>query len=181
MNRCAWVNTKNLNYVKYHDTVWGKRVSDDKVLYEMFILECFQAGLSWECILNKIDAFRLEYENFDIEKVINFDKNKIEKMLKNPSIIRNKSKIIASIENSKVFKSIQCKFGSFYNYLLTFQSDTSFEEYSLHNSNALSDKISADLKKRGMKFVGTITIYSYLQAIGIINGHGKECDLYVKN
>lgn len=180
MNRCNWCNTSNDLYIKYHDEEWGILNTDDKYLYEMFILETFQAGLSWECILNKREAFRKAYDNFDINKVIKYDENKINNLLNNKNIIRNKLKIIASIKNSIIFKNIIQEYGSFYNYLLTFTKGNIYYNY-IEISSELSDHISQDLIKRGMKFVGTITIYSYLQAIGIINSHQKECFLYKDN
>ena len=174
MNRCNWVNLKNEEYVKYHDEEWGVALHDDKKLYELLILESFQAGLSWECILNKREAFKKSYDDFDINKVINYDENKIEELLLNKDIIRNKLKIKASINNSKIFKNIQKEYGSFSNYIWGFTNNTIIYEYN-KTSSELSDKISNDLKRRGMSFVGSTIIYSYLQAIGIINSHEKEC------
>ena len=179
MNRCKWCGEKNLKYIKYHDNEWGILNTNDKYLYEMLILESFQAGLSWECILNKRDAFRKAYDNFNINKVIKYDELKIEELLNNKDIIRNKSKIKSSINNSIIFKNIQNVFGSFYNYLCTFTNDKTYYENG-KTTNMLSDKISHDLYKRGMRYVGSIIIYSYLQAIGIINSHEKYCDLYKK-
>ena len=121
MNRCNWCNLKNPIYIKYHDEEWGILNTNDNYLYEMLILESFQAGLSWECVLNKREAFRKAYENFDINKVCNYDDNKIEELIKNKNIIRNKLKIKASINNSKIFKQIIKENGTFYNYLLTFK------------------------------------------------------------
>ncbi len=178
MKRCKWVNLKNPLYIKYHDEEWGVPVFDDKKLYELFILESFQAGLSWECVLNKREYFRKAYDNFDIDKVVLYDETKYAELLSNQNIIRNKLKIKASIKNSIIFKKIQKEFGSFYNYLNTFtNSEIIIEDYSIRTTSDLSDNISKDLKKRGMTFVGSTIIYSYLQAVGVINGHGKECDL----
>lgn len=174
--RCPWVNLNNPLYVKYHDEEWGKPVYDDAVLYELLILECFQAGLSWQCVLNKREDFRAAYEGFDIEKVIKFDDNKIAKLLQNPKIIRNRQKIEASIKNSLVFKQIQQERGSFSAYIWSFSKQQIIREDCMqHTTSPLSDAISKDLKKRGMRFVGSTTIYSYLQAIGIINGHTSDC------
>ena len=181
VNRCKWVNLNNKKYIKYHDEEWGKPIYDDNKLYELLILESFQAGLSWECILNKRDNFRKAYDNFDIDKIINYDKNKVDELLRNDGIIRNKLKINSSISNSIIYKDIQKEFGSFSNYIWGFTNNkVIYESYELRTTSPLSDKISKDLKKRGMKFVGTTIIYSYLQAIGIINAHSKECDLYKK-
>jgi len=175
--RCKWCNMKNSLYIKYHDEEWCKPNFDEKYLYEMLILESFQAGLSWECVLNKRQAFEMAYDNFNIEKVCQYDDEKIIELQQNKEIIRNKLKIKATINNSKIFKDIQKEYGSFYNYLKTFSNDIILYETD-KTTNELSDKISKDLQKRGMKFVGSTIIYSYLQAIGIIYSHGKECFLY---
>lgn len=180
MERCKWCNLNNPLYVKYHDEEWGVLNSDEHYLYEMFILESFQAGLSWECVLNKRDAFRIAYDNFDINKVIKYDDKKIDELVNNKGIIRNKLKIGASINNSIIFKSIEEEYGSFYDYLLSFSGNKILYEND-KTTNKLSDMLSNDLKRRGMKFVGSTIIYSYLQAIGLINSHFKECFLYQKN
>lgn len=175
--RCAWCNLKNQKYVEYHDNEWGIANFDDKYLFEMLILESFQAGLSWECVLNKRDSFRQAYDNFDIEKVCNYDEKKKQELISNAEIIRNKLKVNASVNNAKIFRDIKNEFGTFYNYLKTFTNGETYYEVGL-TSSELSDKISKDLKKRGMKFVGTTIIYSYLQAVGIINSHDKDCFMY---
>ena len=120
--RCKWCNLNNPKYIEYHDNEWCKPNYDDKYLFEMLILESFQAGLSWECVLNKRDDFRKAYDNFDIDKICNYDDTRIQELLNNDKIIRNKLKIKASITNSKIFKSIQNEYGSFYNYLKTFMN-----------------------------------------------------------
>lgn len=175
--RCAWCNLKNQKYVEYHDNEWGVANFNDKYLFEMLILESFQAGLSWECVLNKRDSFRQAYDNFDLEKVCNYDEKKKQELISNAEIIRNKLKVNASVNNAKIFRDIKNEFGTFYNYLKTFTNGETYYEVGL-TSSELSDKISKDLKKRGMKFVGTTIIYSYLQAIGIINSHDKDCFMY---
>ncbi len=180
MKRCKWCNLNNPKYIEYHDKEWGKANHNDKYLYEMLILECFQAGLSWECILNKRDNFRNAYDNFDINKVSLYDENKINELLNNKNIIRNKLKIKASINNTIIFKTIVNQYGSFYNYLKMFTNNRIIYEVD-KTTNKLSDDISKDLKKRGMKFVGSTTIYSYLQAIGVIYSHDRECFLYKNN
>ena len=177
--RCKWCNLNNPKYIEYHDHEWGIPNYDDKYLYEMLILESFQAGLSWECVLNKRDSFRKCYDNFDIDKVCIYDENKINELLSNKNIIRNKLKIKASINNSLIFKNIQEEYGTFHNYLKQFTNDKIIYEVD-KTTNELSDKISLDLKRRGMKFVGSTIIYSYLQAIGSIYSHDKECYLYLK-
>ena len=177
MNRCRWCNLDNELYVKYHDEEWCKLNLDDKYLFEMLILESFQAGLSWECILNKREAFRKAYDNFDINKVCLYDNNKVSELLNNKDIVRNKLKINASINNAKIFKDIQNKYGTFRNFLKSFTKEEIIYEID-KTTNELSDNISNDLKKRGMKFVGSTIIYSYLQAIGIIYSHDKGCYMY---
>lgn len=175
--RCAWCNLRNQKYVEYHDNEWGVANFDDKYLFEMLILESFQAGLSWECVLNKRDSFRQAYDDFNLEKVCNYDEKKKQELISNAEIIRNKLKVNASINNAKIFRDIKNEFGAFYNYLKTFTNGETYYEVGL-TSSELSDKISKDLKKRGMKFVGTTIIYSYLQAIGIINSHDKDCFMH---
>lgn len=177
--RCKWCNLKNELYIKYHDEEWGIPNFDEKYLYEMLILESFQAGLSWECILNKKANFEKAFDNFDINKICNYDENKINELRENSGIIRNKLKIKATISNSKIFKQIENNYGSFYNYLNTFTKGKIIYENG-KTTNKLSDEISADLRKKGMKFIGSTIIYSYLQAVGFINSHDKECFLYIK-
>lgn len=173
--RCKWCNEKNKKYVEYHDKEWGILNTEDKYLFEMLILESFQAGLSWECVLNKREAFRKSYDNFAIDKIINYDDKKIEELINNKDIIRNKLKIKSSINNAKIFKQISEEYKGFYNYLKTFTKGDVIYENDKTTSN-LSDNISQDLQKRGMKFVGSTIIYSYLQAIGVINSHDDTCD-----
>lgn len=177
MIRCKWCNLKNPKYINYHDNEWCKPNFSDKYLYEMLILESFQAGLSWECVLNKRENFREAFDNFDIDKICCYSDIKVKKLFKNEKIIRNKLKINATINNSKVFKKIQNEFGSFYNYLRIFTDDKIIYEIG-KTTNQLSDNLSKDLQKRGMKFVGSTIIYSYLQAIGVIYSHDKECFMY---
>ena len=175
--RCAYVNENNPLYIQYHDTEWGVPQHSDQKLFELLILECFQAGLSWECVLNKRAAFQQAYDNFDVGKVSCYGEEKYLELLGNPAIIRNKLKIKASIANAQVFQKIQTEYGSFDAYIWGFTNrKTILEEYTVRTTSPLSDKISKDLKQRGMKFVGSTIIYSYLQAIGVLNAHGKECD-----
>lgn len=173
--RCKWCNEKNKKYIEYHDKEWGILNTEDRYLLEMLILESFQAGLSWECVLNKREAFRKSYDNFAIDKIINYDDKKIEELINNKDIIRNKLKIKSSINNAIIFKKISEEYKGFYNYLKTFTRGNIIYENDKTTSN-LSDNISQDLQKRGMKFVGSTIIYSYLQAIGIINSHDDTCD-----
>ena len=180
MQRCKWCNLKNELYVKYHDEEWGRLNLDDKYLFEMLILESFQAGLSWECVLNKRESFRQAFDNFNIDKIINYSDEKIQELLQNKGIIRNRLKINATINNSKIFKDIQKEYGTFSKYLETFTNNKVVYEIGKTTSR-LSDNISKDLQKRGMKFVGSTIIYSFLQAIGVIYSHDEGCYLYCKN
>lgn len=177
--RCKWCNINNPLYVEYHDNEWCVLNTDDRYLYELLMLESFQAGLSWECVLNKRESFRKAYDNFDIEKVICYGDDKVCELLNNKDIIRNKRKIISSIKNSKIFKEIADEYGSFHNYLKTFTNGEVIYQTD-STTNKLSDDISKDLKKRGMTFVGSVIIYSYLQAIGFIYSHDRDCYLYKK-
>lgn len=174
--RCSWVNMKNELYVEYHDKEWGIACHNDKNLFEMLILEIFQAGLSFECILNKRRNFEVEFDNFDIDKIVLYDSEKIEKSLKNAGIIRNRLKINAMINNARVFKKIKNEYNSFSNYIWGFTNNKTIIETGKTKSD-LSDLVSDDLKKRGMKFVGSTIIYSYLQAIGVIYSHDDGCYL----
>lgn len=180
MNRCKWCNLENSKYVDYHDSEWGILNLDENYLFEMLVLESFQAGLSWECILNKRKAFAQAFDNFDIDKIINYDETKINSLLNNKDIVRNKLKINATINNALIFKTIEKEKGSFKNYILKY-----FKEYPIYEvgktTSVISDNISNDLKLRGMKFVGSTIIYSYLQAIGLINSHENDCFLYLSS
>ena len=174
MKRCFWCNEKNPLYVKYHDEEWGVPRFDDPYLFEMLILESFQAGLSWECVLNKRENFRKAFEGFELEKVINFSEEKILLLKQDKGIIRNERKIRAAISNARIFRDILNEYGSFYNYLRLFWSgETVYENDKI--TSPLSDEISADLIKRGMKFCGSVIIYSFLQAVGVINSHENNC------
>ena len=178
--RCKWCNLNNKKYIEYHDNEWCKNNDfSDEYLFEMLLLESFQAGLSWECILNKREAFKEAFDNFNIDKIMNYNETKINELLNNKNIIRNKLKIKAAINNSKIFNDIKIEYGSFYNYLKLYTKDKIYYEIDKTTSE-LSDIISKDLQRRKMKFVGSTIIYSYLQAIGIIYSHDKDCFLYHK-
>lgn len=177
IQRCSWVNLKNDKYIKYHDEEWGVPVYEDKKLYELLLLECFQAGLSWECVLNKRESFRDAFDQFNWHKISQYQEPKIQELLENTAIIRNKRKIAATILNAKIFIQIQKEYETFSNYIWHFTEGKIIYELG-KTSSKLSDTISKDLEKRGMKFVGTITVYSYLQAIGIINSHEENCFKY---
>ena len=178
--RCKWCNVKNPSYIKYHDEEWGVPVYDDSILLEFLILEPFQAGLSWETVLNKREDFRKEFLDYDPEKIIQYAEEKIRKMLQNPKIIRNRRKIEAAINNTKVFLNIQKEWGTFSGYIWHFTDEEIVYETG-KISSPLSDNISKDMKKRGMKFIGTTTVYAYLQAIGVINSHDETCFMYKKS
>ncbi len=179
MKRCSWCILNNPLYVDYHDNEWGKETHDDRMLFELLVLEMNQAGLSWETILKKRENFRDAYDNFDVDKVASYEQEKIDKLMNDTGIIRNRRKIMASINNAKIFKKIIEEWGSFNKYIWSFTNNNVIKGvYKTHNE--LSDLISKDLKTRGMTFVGTTIIYSYLQAIGIINDHEKTCDFYCK-
>lgn len=177
--RCFWANPKNPLYIAYHDEEWGVPCHDDGRLFEMLILEGFQAGLSWECVLNKRAAFREAFDNFDVQKVMKYDENKLSELAANAKIIRNRLKINASIVNARAFAEIQKECGSFDRYIWGFTDGKVIgEPCDQRTTSPLSDAISKDLKKRGMKFVGSTVIYSYLQAIGVIDGHLDGCWKY---
>ncbi len=177
MKRCRWVDEKSDIYVKYHDEEWGVPVYDDRTLFEFLVLESFQAGLSWITVLKKREAFRQAFDNFDVNKVVSYDENKIQELLQNESIIRSRGKIAATISNAQIFIDIQKEYGSFSNYIWGFTNGNVIKnnDDSFPVSTQLSDTISKDLKKRGMKYMGTVIVYSYLQAIGIVNDHELSC------
>ena len=174
--RCPWVNLKNPIYIRYHDEEWSVPCHDDHALYELLLLESFQAGLSWECVLNKRENFRRAYDGFDVDKVAAYGEEKIAALLTDPGLIRNRLKVRASVRNSAVFQAIQAEFGSFDRYLWRFTDGKIIrEDCTLRTASPLSDAISKDLKKRGMTFVGTTIIYSYLQAVGVLSAHTADC------
>lgn len=177
-NRCFWCNINNPLYVKYHDFEFGHPNFNDEYLFEMLVLESFQAGLSWECVLNKRAAFKQAFDQFKIEKIIDYDEEKINELMQNKDIIRNKRKIISTILNAQIFCKIINEYGSFYQYLNHFVKNEIIVEND-KTSSPLSDMISSDLYKRGMRFVGTKIIYSFLQAIGIIYSHDDNCFMHL--
>ncbi len=178
--RCSWVDLKSDIYVKYHDEEWGIPKYDDRDLFELLVLESFQAGLAWITVLKKREAFREAFDNFDVLKVANYQEEKINELLNNEKIIRSRGKINASINNAKIFILIQKEFGSFSNYIWSFTNNNVIKNITnnIPVSTKLSDRISKDLKKRGMKYVGTVIIYSYLQAIGVVDDHEIDCFRY---
>ena len=181
--RCRWVNVKNPLSVKYHDHEWGIPHYDDKDLFEFLILESFQAGLSWECVLNKREILREAFDGFDYDQISRYDEEKINALCSYPNMNKNKLKIKAAVTNAKVFIEIQKEHGSFANYIWAFSDHKVIKNVDdqFHVTSALSDTVSKDLRKRGMKFVGSIIIYSYLQAIGMIDDHELGCDFYKRD
>lgn len=179
--RCFWVSDDPV-YIDYHDHEWGRPVYDDAKLYEMFLLETFQAGLSWITILHKRVAFKEAFDDFDVNKVADYDISKVNQLMNDPRIIRNRRKIMAAIKNAQIFLQIQKEFGSFCEYIWHFTDHQIIfcGDNQPVTHNEISDLISRDLKKRGMSFVGSVTIYSYLEAIGVFNNHQKHCFLYHK-
>lgn len=177
MKRCTWCNLKNPKYVEYHDKEWCQPSFDDQYLFEMLILESFQAGLSWECVLNKREDFKKAFDDFDIDKIGAYGNEKVQELLNNEKIIRNRLKINAAINNSRIFREIQKEYGTFYDYLKSFSKGEIIYETD-KTTNPLSDMLSKDLKKRGMKFVGSTIIYSFLQAVGMIYSHDRDCFMY---
>ena len=177
--RCGWCEGNAL-YTKYHDHEWGVPTFSDKILFEFLILETFQVGLSWITILKKRNNFKKSFDYFDYNKISKYDLNKEEKLLNDTSIIRNQSKIKASINNSKSFIKIKESMGSFSNYIWDFISGepiiNSFQKLNeIPAHTVLSEKISKDLKQKGFKFVGPTVVYSYMQAIGMVNDHLESC------
>ncbi|HEL2179028.1 TPA: DNA-3-methyladenine glycosylase I [Streptococcus suis] len=181
MKRCGWVKMTNPIYVDYHDQEWGKPLHDEQSLFELLCLESYQAGLSWEIVLNKRQAFRSAFFNYDIQKVAAMTDSELDGLLANPNIIRHKAKLYATRANAQAFIKVQEEFGSFDHYLWSWVNFTpidnpvkSFRE--VPTKNDLSEDISKDLKKRGFKFVGPVCVYSYLQAAGLINEHEDSCE-----
>lgn len=182
VQRCSWCLDNEI-YKKYHDEEWGIPVYNDRLLFEMLTLEGAQAGLNWLTILKKREGYKKAFDNFDVRKISKYDDKKINELINNSEIIRNKLKIKSTIKNAKIFILIQKEFGSFSNYIWSFVNNkpikNNFKNINeLPNSTPLSDKISKDLKKRGMSFVGTTIIYAYMQAIGIVNDHTQNCFKY---
>lgn len=175
--RCNWATDVEEIYVKYHDEEWGIPTHDDRQLFEMLVLESFQAGLSWITILKKRENFKKAFDNFDVVKVANYDENKVNELRENAGIIRHKGKINAAIKNAQAFIEIQNEFGSFDEYIWGFTEGKIIKAEFLTESD-LSKRISKDLKKRGMSFVGPTIIYSYLESIGIIDNHQQNCFKY---
>lgn len=183
IERCSWATTDL--YKAYHDNEWGKPVHDDDKLFEMLILEGMQAGLSWLTVLNKRESFREAFDKFDCRKVALYDEAKIEELMQNEKIIRNRLKIKSAIVNAQQFIKIQEEYGSFDWFIWSYVDNKTIKnhfdnEEEIPARTLLSDQISKDLKKRGFKFVGSTIIYAYMQAIGMVNDHVKRCHFYAK-
>jgi DNA-3-methyladenine glycosylase I len=172
-NRCTWAGSDEI-YIRYHDEEWGIPTHDDRMLFEMLVLESFQAGLSWITILKKRENFKKAFDDFDVEKVACYGDDKIDELRLNEGIIRHKGKITSAINNAQVFIEIQNEFGSFDEYIWGFTDGEIIKAEYLTESD-LSKTISKDLKKRGMRFIGPTIIYSYLESIGIIDNHQEDC------
>ena len=182
-NRCGWA--KGEKDILYHDTEWGVASYDDGYIFEMLILEGFQAGLSWNTILQKRENFRKAFDNFDYKKIAKYDEKKLNELMQNEGIIRNKLKINSTVTNAVSFMKTQKEFGSFSDYIWGFTDKkriiNKWKDLSeVPATTELSDKISKDLKKRGFKFIGSTIIYSFLQAIGIIDDHLASCPYKTK-
>ncbi|MBT0549597.1 DNA-3-methyladenine glycosylase I [Riemerella anatipestifer] len=183
--RCGWVTNDEI-YINYHDTEWGEPVFEDRKLFEMLLLEGFQAGLSWITILKKRENFRQAFDDFNYTKIATYNQTKLEELLHNTGIIRNRLKIESSVKNAKAFIKVREEFGTFSQYIWRFVEHqpikNEFKNLSeVPVSTPLSDKISKDLKKRGFKFVGTTIIYAFMQAIGMVNDHIQTCYKHPKN
>lgn len=177
--RCGWCLSSDL-YKEYHDKEWGVPVYDDAKLFEFLILETFQAGLSWITILNKRENFRKAFDNFDYQKIAQYSEDKIQELLLDAGIIRNKLKVYSAVSNAQAFIKVQEEFGSFSKYIWQFTDGKPIDNkrQSLKEVPAttpLSDAISKDLKKRGFKFVGSTVVYAQMQATGMVNDHVEDC------
>lgn len=180
--KCGWCEGDTL-YELYHDREWGVPVREDALLFEFLVLETFQAGLSWITILRKRENFRVAFDHFEYKKIAQYDEQKIESLLQDAGIIRNKLKVRATVTNAQLFIEIQKEFGSFSKYLWSYVNDTPIQNHVENYKEApantpLSDKISKDLKKRGFKFVGSTVIYAFMQAMGMVNDHEVDCWRY---
>ncbi len=183
IRRCAWCEGTSLNYIEYHDQEWGVPVREDRGQFEFLILEGAQAGLSWSTILNKRDGYRRNFADFDPEKVARFTKKRIEKILTDPGIVRNRLKVESAVTNARAFLAVQQEFGSFSAYIWDFVDGKPVQNRFSKDSDVpatspVSDTISKELKKRGFKFVGSTIIYAHMQATGMVNDHVTGCFRY---
>ena len=183
IKRCNWAEGVNLGYIEYHDKEWGVPVFDDRVQFEFLILEGAQAGLSWSTILNKREGYRKNFADFDPEKVARFTKKRIEKILTDPSVVRNRLKVESTVSNAKAFLAVQKEFGSFSKYIWEFVGGKPIQskikkDADVPATTPESDSLSKDLKKRGFRFVGSTIIYAHMQATGMVNDHVTSCFRY---
>ena len=183
ITRCKWAEGVGPNYIEYHDTEWGAPVRDDQVQFEFLLLEGAQAGLSWSTILNKREGYRKHFADFEVQKVARFTQKRIEKMLLDPAIVRNRLKVESAVNNAKAFIAIQNEFGSFCDYIWGFVDGKPIQNRFKRDSDipatsAESDALSKDLKKRGFKFVGSTIMYAHMQATGLVNDHVTHCFRY---
>lgn len=176
--RCCWVDRSDADMVRYHDLEWCRPHHDEGYLFELLLLESFQAGLSWACILHKREAFRAAFDGFDPHKISEYDAQKCEALAQNAAIVRNRRKISAAVTNARVFLDIAAEWGSFDRYIWHFTDGQVVRRSTgeMPATSPLSDAVSADLRRRGMRFVGSTIIYSYLQSIGVVNDHEPDCD-----
>lgn len=180
ITRCKWAEGAGPNYIDYHDTEWGVPVHDDRVQFEFLLLEGAQAGLSWSTILNKRAGYRKLFAEFDVQKVARFSPQRIEKILLDPAIVRNRLKVVSAVTNARAFIAVQEEFGSFSDYIWGFVDGRPIQhrfrkDSDIPASTPESDALSKDLKRRGFKFVGTTIIYAHMQATGLVNDHITAC------
>ncbi|HSN52550.1 MAG TPA: DNA-3-methyladenine glycosylase I [Woeseiaceae bacterium] len=180
ITRCKWAEGVSLDYIEYHDKEWGVPVYDDRVQFEFLLLEGAQAGLSWSTILNKREGYRKAFAGFDVEKVARFTKQRIEKLLQDPAIVRNRLKVESAVTNAKAFIAVQEEFGSFSKYAWSFVDGAPIQNRFRKDSDVPatspeSDALSKDLKKRGFRFVGSTIVYAHMQATGLVNDHVTGC------
>ena len=180
VTRCRWAEGVSLDYIRYHDEEWGVPVRDDRTQFEFLVLEGAQAGLSWSTILNKREGYRQAFADFDPEKVARFTRRRIEKLLLDPSIVRNRLKVESTVTNARAFLKVQQEFGSFCDYIWGFVDGTPIQNSFVKDAEVPatspeSDALSKDLKKRGFKFVGSTIVYAHMQATGLVNDHVTAC------
>jgi len=183
VTRCKWAEGVSLDYIEYHDKEWGVPVWDDRTQFEFLILEGAQAGLSWSTILNKRAGYRKNFADFDVEKVARFTKRRVEKILLDPSVVRNRLKVQSAVTNAKAFLEVQKEFGTFSDYIWGFVGGSPIQNRFVKDSDVPatspeSDALSKDLKKRGFKFVGSTIVYAHMQATGMVNDHVTSCFRY---
>jgi DNA-3-methyladenine glycosylase I len=183
ITRCKWAEGVSLDYIRYHDEEWGVPVYDDRTQFEFLVLEGAQAGLSWSTILNKRDGYRKAFADFDPEKVARFTPKRVERLLQDPGIVRNRLKVQSAVTNAKAFLDVQKEFGSFSDYIWGFVGGKPIrnafaKDGDIPATSTESDALSKDLKKRGFKFVGSTIVYAHMQATGMVNDHVTSCFRY---